>query len=150
MRSLGFTLVLALLVLGLATPSATVADPKPARLMIVVHADNKVDRLERTTLRNIYLGRTTFWGNDLRVKPYNRVHDGAAGRLFFSDVLEMTPGHYRSIWQKLALSGQGVEPEIVGSAASLVAKVAASPGAIGYLLDSEADAADSRVRLLPL
>jgi ABC-type phosphate transport system substrate-binding protein len=145
------TLALALFVAALATaPPTTVAQPRQARLVLVVHAENKIAQIDRTALRNIYLGLTTFWANDIRVKPYNRIHDGASGKLFFREVLGMTPARYRYTWQKQQLSGQGVEPEVVGSAANLVARVASNAGAIGYILDSEAGAADSRVRLIPL
>ena len=48
-------LLLALGLLGLAVAPApeTAAQPKPARLVLVVHAENKVDHLQRSTLRNI-------------------------------------------------------------------------------------------------
>jgi ABC-type phosphate transport system substrate-binding protein len=144
------TLALALFVLAMTATPATVAQPQLAHLVLVVHADNKVSHLDKTTVRNIYLGLTTFWANDVRVKPYNRVHDGASGKPFFREVLGMTPARYRYTWQKQQLSGQGVEPEVVGTAASLVAKIASNAGAIGYILDSESAAADSRVRLIPL
>jgi len=143
-------LALALFVLAGAWAPAPGAQPRPARLVLVVNAENKVARVDRTTLRSMYLGLTTFWDKDLRVKPYNRVHESAAGRPFFRDVLGMTPARYRHTWQKQQLSGQGVEPEVVATAAGLVAKVASNAGAIGYLLDTEAGAADSRVRLIPL
>src|SRR5678816_1224254 len=97
--------------------SAWTTSTRPAGLVLVVHADNKVAGIDRATLRNIYLGRITFWADDVRVKPYNRVHDGAAGKPFFRDVLGMTPARYRYTWQKQQLSGQGVEPEVVGTAA---------------------------------
>ena len=74
----------------------------------------------------------------------SRVYEDGAARL------GMTPARYRYTWQKQQLSGQGVEPEVIGTAASLVAKVAASAGAVGYILESEAEAADARVRLIPL
>ncbi len=148
MRPLALTL--ALLVAAMAAAPAAVAETRRARLVLVVHAENKVHRIDRSSLRNMYLGITTFWGNDVRVKPYHRVHDGAAGKPFFRDVLGMTPARYRHTWQKRQLSGQGVEPEVVVTAQRLVATVAASPGAIGYILESEAAAADSRVRLIPL
>ena len=149
MRSL--TLALALFVLAMTAAPATVAEPpKQAGLVLVVHADNPVARLDRRTLRAIYLGLTTFWARDLRVRPYHRPHDGAAGKPFFRDVLGMTPARYRHTWQKQQLSGQGVEPEVVPTAAGMVARVAASAGAIGYILDSESAVADSRVRLIPL
>jgi ABC-type phosphate transport system substrate-binding protein len=147
MRSLAPAL--ALLLLAMSAP-ATIAQTPPARLVIVVNAENKVSRIDKATLRNMYLGQTTFWVNDIRVKPYNRVHDGAIGKPFFRDVLGMTPARYRHTWQNKQLSGQGVEPEVVATAANIVAKVAASAGGIGYILESEAGAADSRVRLIPL
>jgi ABC-type phosphate transport system substrate-binding protein len=149
-RSLALAVGLALLV-G-AVPAAPTADAqtKQARLMLVVNAENKLGRLDRGTLRQIYLGQTTFWANQVRIRPYNRVHDGAAGKPFFRDVLGMTPARYRHTWQKQQLSGQGVAPEVVASAASIVAKVAANAGAIGYILDTEASAVDERVRLIPL
>jgi ABC-type phosphate transport system substrate-binding protein len=143
-------LVLALLVLAVTAAPPAAAQSKQARLVLVVHAENQVSRIDRGTLRNIYLGLTTFWQNDLRVRAYNRVHDGTAGKPFFRDVLGMTPARYRHTWQKQQLSGQGVEPEVVATAAGIVAKVASSPGAIGYILASEAGAADGRVRLIPL
>jgi ABC-type phosphate transport system substrate-binding protein len=143
------TLALALLVLAMTSSPATVAETRRARLVVVVHAANKVGRIDKSNLRNIYLGLTTFWPDDVRVKPYHRVHDGAVGKPFFRDVLGMTPARYRHTWQKRQLSGQGVEPEVVATAAGVVAKVASSPGAIGYILASETAAADSRVRLIP-
>jgi len=148
MRPLAFAL--ALFVLALTAAPETVAQNRPARLVVVVPAENGIGRLDRITLRNIYLGLTTFWPTGVRVKPYNRVHDSASGKAFFRDVLGMTPARYRYTWQKQQLSGQGVEPEVVAGVTSLVARVAANAGAIGYILDSEAGAADSRVRLIPL
>lgn len=144
------TLALALLALAMTSAPATVAETRQARLVLVVHAENKISRLDRRALRNIYLGLTTYWPNDVRVKPFNRAHDGAVGKPFFRDVLGMTPARYRHTWQRRQLSGQGVEPEAVATAAYLVAKVASSAGAIGYILESEAAAANSRVRLIPL
>jgi ABC-type phosphate transport system substrate-binding protein len=144
------TLALALFVLAMTVAPATIAEPRRVRIVLVVNAENKIGQIDKSSLRSIYLGLTTFWQNDTRVKPYNRVHGGAIGKPFFRDVLGMTPARYRYGWQKQQLSGQGVEPEIVASAATLVAKVAASAGAIGYILDSEPIAADARVRLIPL
>lgn len=142
-------LVLSLL-LALPAGAKPTTEAKANRLVVVVNADNKIAKLERSALRSIYLGLTTFWSEDRRVKPYQRAHDGAAGKPFFRDVLGMTPARYRHTWQKQQLSGQGVEPEVIASAATLVAKVAATTGAIGYMLESEAPATDARVRLIPL
>ena len=143
-------LALALFATAMTAAPATVAETGKTRIVVVVHAANKIGRIDKSRLRNIYLGLTTFWDDDVRVKPYNRIHDGTIGKPFFRDVLGMTPARFRHSWQKQQLSGQGVEPEIVATAANLVTKVASSAGAIGYILESETAAADSRVRLIPL
>ncbi len=144
------TLALALLVLAMTSAPPTVAQPRQPRLWAVVHAQNKISYIDRGVMRNIYLGQTTFWDSNVRIRPYNRVHDGASGKVFFRDVLGMTPARYRYTWQKQQLSGRGVEPPIVVAPADLVAHVGSSTGAIGYLLDSEAGAVDASVRLIPI
>jgi ABC-type phosphate transport system substrate-binding protein len=133
-----------------AVPRAQGKPEKVDKLVAVVHADNKITKVAKSSVKAMFLGQTTFWANDVRVKPYNRTHTGAAGKLFFKNILGMAPSRYRHHWQKLQLSGQGVEPDVVGTAAALVGKVAASPGAIGYMLESEASAIDSRVKLVPI
>ena len=140
-------LVFAVTVWSPGTPHAEV---KSDKLVAVVHAENKVTKITKSTLKAIYLGQTSFWKSEVRVKPFNRTHGGAVGKLFFKNILGMAPSRYRHHWQKLQLSGQGVEPDIVATPAALVEKIAGSQGAIGYILESEASTMDSRVRVVPI
>ena len=126
------------------------AQGTPDKLVAIVNAENKITKIPKSTLKAMYLGQTSFWGNDVRVRPYNRTPAGSVGKLFFKNVLGMAPSRYRHHWQKLQLSGQGVEPDVVGTAAALVGKVAGTPGAVGYIFESEASAVDSRVRVVPI
>lgn len=134
----------------LARPRRGRGEDKAEKVIMVVHAENKVEKLGKDRIRSLYLGTISFWGSDVRVKPYNRNHKAGAGKAFFRDVLNMTPSRYRHHWQKRQLSGEGVEPEVVASASAVVSKVAAAPGGIGYILESEQSAADDRVRLVPI
>jgi ABC-type phosphate transport system substrate-binding protein len=145
-----FIIAILTLVVTAGSISTTHAEGTEDKLVAVVHAENKIAKIGKATLKAMYLGQSSFWDNDVRVKPYNRAHAGPAGKLFFKNVLGMAPSRYRHHWQKLQLSGQGVEPDIVGTAATLAAKVASSPGAVGYILASEASALDSRVRVIPI
>lgn len=133
-------------------PSAAPVAPRPTGssnvLVVVVSARAGGGSLSREEIRNIYFGKTTFWPNNTPVRAYNRPAGTAAGRKFFRSVLGTSAGAFREHWNQLQLSGGGIAPSIVSSADSVVARVAGSSGAIGYLLESELPADVSGVRLI--
>ena len=121
------------------------------KILLVVNSASEVTTLDAATLKNFFLGTRGFWENGTKVTAYQRPEDSAPGKRFFSSVLKMAPSRYRHHWQVQQLSGQGVEPETVAGAAVLIAKVAGKPGAIGYILESEKDAAaNAKVKLISL
>jgi hypothetical protein len=91
----------------------------------------------RDAIRNVYLGKSSVWPNGTTARPMNRPAGSAAGRKFFGGVLGMSGGEFREHWSELQLSGGGISPSTVSSATTMVAKVAATRGAMGYVLESE-------------
>src|SRR5262245_46929121 len=145
-------LILAIFAFVVTAPGydAHANDKKADKLVAVVNGDNNAKKISKATMKAMFLGQTSFWGSDVRVKPFNRIHAGPAGKLFFKQVLGMAPSRYRHHWQKLQLSKQGVEPDVIGTPAALVSKVGGGAGAIGYMLESETSNVDSRVRIIPI
>jgi ABC-type phosphate transport system substrate-binding protein len=143
-------IIVALLLVGLAAGTAREArSQKAEKILMVVQAGNKVGKLGKDWVRNVYLGSVTFWDGSTRIRPFNRPPEGGPGKQFFRDVLRMTPSRYRHHWQKQQLSGQGVAPEVVKSASAVIAKVAETSGGVGYILESE-KVDDNRVRYVPV
>jgi hypothetical protein len=137
------------------TPEQTEVAPPPARpagspdvLVVLVSARVGASSLSREEVRNIYTGRTTFWPNNTPVRAYIRPTGSPAGRKFFRSLLGTSPGAFREHWNELQLSGGGIAPATVTSAESMVARVAGSAGAIGFVLESELPADVSGVRLI--
>jgi hypothetical protein len=138
---------------GSARPAVAIASPPPSPgnpdvLVVMVSSRAGGGNLGREQIRNIYFGKTTFWANNTPVRVYNRPSGSAAGRKFFRSVLGMSAGAFREHWNELQLSGGGIAPATVGSAESIVARIAGGPGAIGYALESELPADVSGVRLI--
>lgn len=135
----------------LSVAPAPAAEGDAEKVLIVVNASNDVKNIDAAKLKNYYLGTLGFWDNGQRVTVFQRADDQAASKKFFSEVLRMAPSRYRHHWQTQQLSGQGVEPEVVTSAASVVSKVAAKAGAVGYILESEKAAVEgAKVRLISI
>lgn len=143
------TLLLAVFFLALG-PSAVAHDGE--EVLVVVNAANDAKSIDPSAVKNFYLGTSRFWPNGQCVAVFQRGEDSAASKAFFREVLKMTPSRFRHHWQTLELSGQGVAPENAGSAASIVSKVAGTSGGIGFILESEREAAagNAEVRVIEL
>lgn len=121
-----------------------------ASLVAIVHPSNRASSVSADQIKNIYLGRVTFWPGQVPVRAYSRPPESPAGRAFLRSVLGMTPTRFRRHWQSRQLSGQGVAPPVVGSIASLIERVSQDRGGIGYALSSEATTPGSGVRVVPV
>lgn len=105
----------------------------PLPLTIVVNDKVELKAINKEDLRNLYLGKTTFWPANVKVVVFDRPVDRPAGTAFYRDVLKMVPSRFRHHWQSKQLSGQGVAPEVVAGADDVLARVAATVGAIAYV-----------------
>ena len=135
-----------------ATPPKMVQPVKPAGspevLVVLINPSAGVSSLSRDEIRAVYFGRTTIWPNNRAVRPYNRPAASSAGKKFFANVLRSSAGDFRQHWDSLQLSGNGIAPGTIASADSMVARVAATSGAIGYILESELPADLKGLRLM--
>ena len=65
----------------------------------------------------------------------------------FQRKAECFPYQLRSAWDRLVFSGTGQAPDTVSSPEEMLARVAGTPGAIGYLTKSKTD---GRVNVLQI
>jgi len=111
-------------------------------LMMVISLRSGVGSLSSSDIQAIYLGRSLYWPNGLPVHPFNRPASSGAGKKFYSDVLGMSSSRYREYWDSGPLGGS--RPDAISDAEVLVGRIAATPGAVGYLLESELPSVDTR------
>ncbi len=120
---------LALALLGLAAQNAVAAT------VVIANEDVSADTIAKRELQKIFLGRSTqFGGQKLIVVTLG---NGSSHEAFTEDYLQMTPQQFTNHWRKIVFSGTGKEPRAFDSEAELVAFVARTPGAIGYVSSGE-------------
>jgi hypothetical protein len=122
----------------------------PEVLVVLINPSAGGSSLSRDEIRNIYFGRTNIWPNGRATRAFNRPASSAAGRKFFGIVLRTSSASFREHWSSLQMSGSGIAPSTIGSAESMIARVAGTAGAIGYVLESELPADLKGLRIIRL
>lgn len=123
LRSLISTIALLLLGLG--------STPARAGTVVIAHDAFPAQRIERSELLRIYQGKVSrFEGTRITLAT---LQGGPAHERFARDYLGRTPQQFMNYWRKMVFSGKGQLPRSFATDAQLVAYVAATPGAIGYI-----------------
>jgi ABC-type phosphate transport system substrate-binding protein len=115
--------------------------PVQAQIAVVVHPSTPVTELTSNALLDIYSLEQVRWSDGTRIVALTLESSaeefyGAIGRSY---------GDLRKIWLRRQLSGEGQPPEIVRDAATVLKRVAAAPGVIGFV---PAASVDTTVRVV--
>ncbi len=99
---------------------------------IIVHPDVALDSLGKAQLLDYYTGDIQRWPDGVQVvvtdlKSKGPVRDG------FYGFLGRRPSRMKSIWLRRMLSGEGEPPEAFETEEDVVRRVAATPGAVGFV-----------------
>ena len=120
------------------------AEPAHAQIAVIAHQDVPSDSLDRNTLLDYYTGDLRSWSNNEPVVVLDLSEDREIRSAFYQ-FLGKTSSRMRSIWMRRKLSGEGDPPEAVPSEHDMIARVAGTPGAIGFV---EAEYVDDSVKIL--
>lgn len=104
---------------------------------VVVAANSPQAALDRAAAQAIFLGRTTQVGGQPAVIVFQ---NGPVRADFESKVVGRSGAQLAAHWSRLVFTGRAKAPEEVANDAAVKAKLAATPGAIGYISDAAADA----------
>ena len=122
-----------LLVIGLiALAFALCAHPAYAEVAIIAHPDVAEDSLSGEQVRDIYNYDTREWRDRQPVLVLDMKEKGDIRSRFY-DYLGKSSSRMKSIWMKKMLTGEGDPPEVVADEKAMIDRVAAQPGAIGFV-----------------
>jgi len=109
-----------------------------AQVVVIAHTSVSQDEINRAQLLDFYTGDIQTWSDGERVVVFDLKTKGAVRDTFYG-YLGRKPSRMKSIWMKKMLSGEGDPPEAIPSEDSLVQRVAALPGSIGFVSQAKAD-----------
>jgi ABC-type phosphate transport system substrate-binding protein len=124
-------LVGAAAIVGSRVPDASAA----AAFRVIVHPQVKGSQIPRAVLSAIFLKQALKWGDGRPVVPVDQSVQSAVRRQFSNDVLQQGIVEVQVYWQRKITAGL-LPPPVKTSDKDVVAFVASTPGAIGYVSSS--------------
>lgn len=124
-------IALTLLFFGLLC-SATSSAPADPAVIIIGNRSLPFDTLSHAELVSIFLHKKTIWEgeDDINVAI---LKEGEAHERFLWTYFRKTPGQYKHYWRKMVFSGKGRTPITFRAEKDLMAHVALTKGAVGYV-----------------
>jgi ABC-type phosphate transport system substrate-binding protein len=99
---------------------------------IIANSSVKADSISADDLKSVYLEDTSSLKDGSHVEPVLE-KGGAAHEAFLKDYVGKSDSALQTFYRSLVFTGKGSMPKAVGSDADVVAYVAKTKGAIGYI-----------------
>ncbi|HQO29367.1 MAG TPA: hypothetical protein PKY22_07565 [Accumulibacter sp.] len=123
------------------------AQSDEAGIVVIAHPATSKESIPRESLRAIFGMLLQKWPGETAVKVFVLRDDAQEHGTFSKSVLQVFPHQLRMAWDRQVFSGQGQYPEQLGSTQEILARVATTPGAIGYVRSNEVN---QNVRVLKI
>lgn len=106
--------------------------------VIITNPGNATASVSKDDLDAIYQGKKANWPDGAKIVVV--VQEGAVHESFLKTYVGKTPAQFAATWKKIVFTGKAKAPQECKNDADLIAYVAATPGAIGYVSDAAAPA----------
>lgn len=103
---------------------------------VITHPGINSNYLSKNLLRSIFGMRLRTWQSGLPVRVFVLPDDAPLHSVFTKQKLNLFPYQLRSAWDRMVYSGTGQAPFVVHTEEEMRARIASTPGAIGYLSGS--------------
>lgn len=128
-------------VLAISWPMASAR----AELVVVAHPKSGIERMSREEVIYVFMGRWRHLPSGLPAQPIDALPDSPEYAQFYRQLVNKEPSEIKAYWSRLIFSG-GVRPPVQPESIDEQMKILSStPGAIGYI---ERTKADARVRII--
>ena len=102
------------------------------QVAIVVNKSTVVKDIDASVLLDIFSMNIRKWNNDAPIIVFGLKGNSEIDSAFYA-YLGKKPLDMKKLWMRLQLSGEGKAPTMFTSEDDLVKKIAATPGAIGFI-----------------
>ena len=138
----GFAMLM--LLYGYPLDAAEKSEKSVEKVKIIVNKDTPINSISIDTLSQIYTGTKTKWDNGDKIF-IALLKQGPSHTAFTKDVVGISHKKLVGIWKKAIFTGVGTPPSMVNSEMDMIAFVASTKGAIGYVSSS---ASNENVRVI--
>jgi hypothetical protein len=104
-------------------------------IKVIANLSVKADSISADELKSVFLEESDSLRDGSHVEPV-LIKSGAANQAFAGQYLGKTDSALQTYYRSLVFTGKGSMPKMLGSDAEVVAYVAKTKGAIGYVSDN--------------
>ncbi len=122
------------------TPCASFAD-----VVVIANKDMPITTLSSEEINRIYLGKTKFLPNGIKVIPVDQASGSSAREKFYTNVIKKSDTEVKSYWSRVIFTGQGYPPIQESDDSAVKDLVAKNPNCMGYV---DRSAVDSSVKVV--
>ena len=101
-------------------------------IYIICHKDVPVDTLNKSDIKNIFLGKKTSWDNQKKITIVLLKTDDVY-KEFLKVYIKRSAQQYRLYWRNMVFTGEGFIPKSFKSEENIIQFVSKTDGAIGFL-----------------
>lgn len=102
------------------------------QVAVIAHKSAPLDSIKKSVLLDFYARDIKKWSDGQPIIVFD-LKPSTEVKMVFYNYLGRSPSRMKSIWLKKMLSGEGDPPEAMASEKEVLAKVAATAGAIGFV-----------------
>ncbi len=116
--------------------ASLLAEEPPKTVVLICNQDLPVTALDKATVGKLFLGKTTKLadkGKTPKKVTLSTLKSGGVHNAFLKYFVNKTASQFESYWKKLVFSGKATMPKSFKTDKELVAYVAKTSGAIGYI-----------------
>jgi ABC-type phosphate transport system substrate-binding protein len=124
--------LLSVLVVAVLAAGAAPVVSADAHFRVIVHPQVKGSQIPRAALSSVFLKQALKWGDGSAALPVDQSVRSAVRSEFSAEVLKRGLVEVQIYWQRQMARGQ-TPPPVKTSDEEIVAFVASTPGAIGYV-----------------
>ncbi len=121
------------------------AAPAAPSFLVVVNEANPISSLSQEELSDLFLKKSSRWGDGSLVVPVDQGEDSQVRERFNREVHRKSAAGVRAYWQQRIFAGRDIPPPEKRGDAEVIAFVRNNPAAIGYI---SAAASTSGVKVL--
>lgn len=117
-----------------------------AEVVVVVSPQSSIRTLSKSQVADIFLGKARRFPNGAEATPVDQAEGSQARDEFYMTFTARSQAQIKAYWSKIVFTGRGQPPFAVSGAAELKRRIAANPGAIGYIDRSQLDSSVREIR----
>lgn len=104
-----------------------------ADIMVISHANVTTKNLSKDDIRLIFLNKSDKLSNKKSSDLVLLELDSKAARVFFKQVMRMTPSKFKAHWATQIFTGKGQSPIYIDNPQEIIDYVASTPYAVGLV-----------------